>query len=384
MRSRPTHTSKTDLSSIAYYITGHGYGHAVRSSEVIRTLIRSDPELTVHVRSTAPRWLFPDNVHYHSRAVDVGIIQRDSLDMDLDATLRACRSLHDDAARVVTDELHFVRNNDIRLIVGDIPPVCFAVAARAAIPSVAIGNFSWDVIYSAYRNAQPRFQALIDEMQSWYATATLALTLPYPCDMDVFSRCEAIPWIARPSLLDKNEARAIFALPERTTVVLLSFGGLGLRRLSRSALQQMRDYVFVITADENRVDGNIIALPAVQCRYQDLVRAADIVITKPGYGIVADCIAHRVPMLYTDRGNFPEYPLLVQGLEDCATASFIPQTDLLAGNFKTHLRQLLEKTPNWPTVQLDGADVAARKICAMLEDFSSAPFCCANSLVSEI
>jgi hypothetical protein len=355
------------LSSIAYYITGHGYGHAVRSSQVIDALIRSYPELTVHVRSTAPSWLFPDNVHYYCQPVDVGIIQRDSLDMDLEDTLRACRSLHDNAARVIDDELKFVRDNDIRLIAGDIPPLCFAIASRAAIPSVAISNFSWDVIYGAYMTAQPRFEALIDEMRCWYATTTVALTLPYSCDMGVFTRREVIPWIARPSSLDKHEARAIFSLPECATVVLLSFGGLGLHRLPWSTLKQMRDYLFLITADEKRVNGNIVALPEVQRRYQDLVRAVDIVITKPGYGIVADCIAHRVPMLYTDRGNFPEYALLVQALTECATANFISQTDLLAGNLETHLAQLMQKTPNWPAVQLNGAEVAAEKIMALID-----------------
>jgi UDP-N-acetylglucosamine:LPS N-acetylglucosamine transferase len=115
------------------------------------------------------------------------------------------------------------------------------------------------------------------------------------------------------------------------------------------------------------VDGNIIALPEVQRRYQDLVRAVDIVVTKPGYGIVADCIAHQVPMLYTDRGNFPEYPLLVEALAECATANFIPQTDLFAGSLDTYLMQLIEKTPNWPAVELNGAEIAAEKIIRLVD-----------------
>jgi L-arabinokinase len=128
----------------------------------------------------------------------------------------------------------------------------------------------------------------------------------------------------------------------------------------------MRDFVFVTTASEKKVDGNVMILPEVQRQYQDLVRAMDVIVTKPGYGIVADAIAHQVPMLYTDRGDFPEYPRLVQALQDCATANFIPQTDLLSGNLESHLKRLLDETPNWPAVELNGAEVAAEKILALI------------------
>ena len=35
-------------------------------------------------------------------------------------------------------------------------------------------------------------------------------------------------------------------------------------------------------------------LPEAQRKYEDLVRAVDVVVTKPGYGIVADVISHQV------------------------------------------------------------------------------------------
>jgi hypothetical protein len=50
---------------------------------------------------------------------------------------------------------------------------------------------------------------------------------------------------------------------------------------------------------------------------------------------------------------------LVRALEDCATVEFIPQQQLLSGNLVPYLTRLLNKKKNWPTVPLDGADVAA-------------------------
>ena len=62
------------MRSILYYVTGHGYGHAVRSNQVIRALQEAAPGLLVHVRSTAPEWLFEAPIEGVQRLVDrVGV-----------------------------------------------------------------------------------------------------------------------------------------------------------------------------------------------------------------------------------------------------------------------------------------------------------------------
>ena len=365
------HTTKATLSSILYYITGHGYGHAVRSHQVIRALASARPDLRIHVRTTAPEWLFhnvPTPVQYSRQALDVGIIQRDSLRMELSETLAACRRIYDGSKTMIESELAFIRSNNITLIIGDTPPICFEIAARAAIPSVSITNFTWDVIYRAYIDEHPGFRPLVEKITAFYGQTTLALTLPYPCDTSMFPRQQTIPWVARESALTKAQARRKFDLPESATIVLLSFGGLGLERLPLAKLNGQREFFFVTTGESKKLDDNLLVLPDTQSQYEDLVRAVDAIVTKPGYGIVADVLAHRLPILYTIRGNFPEYPRLVEALHDCATAEFIPQDELLAGNLAGHLARLLNKAPNWPQVDLSGAPAAAQRILSMLDD----------------
>jgi hypothetical protein len=287
--------------------------------------------------------------------------------MVLGETLDACRALHNNAEQIIDEELTFIRDDQVRLIAGDIPPLCFEIAARAGIPSTAITNFTWNWIYRAYLRQHPDFLPLIEEMETFYGKATLSLTLPYPCNMNVFPCQEAIPWITRLSSLTKEQSRTKFRLPQSATIVLLSFGGIGLTRLPWDRLKQLRDFYFVATGESREIGDNVLILPDTQRQYEDLLRAVDLIVTKPGYGIVADVIAHRVPMLYTDRGEFPEYPRLVEALNDCATAEFIPQSGLLSGNIAPYLRKLLEKKRNWPEVALDGAQVAADKILALMD-----------------
>jgi UDP:flavonoid glycosyltransferase YjiC (YdhE family) len=355
------------LSSILYYITGHGYGHAVRSNQVIGHLQKIAPTLKIYVRTTAPEWLIQGRIIPSRQTIDIGIVQKDSLDMDLKATLQACRSLHHNISIVIEREVNFVREHQVRLIVGDIPPFCFEIAARAAIASIAIGNFTWSEIYRAYTKNYPGFISLIEEMEKFYRKATLALTLPYPCGTDVFPRQQPIPWIARGSSLSRDQARIAFGLPPSAILVLLSFGGLGLKRIAWRKLTKLSGFFFVTTGDIEQEIDNVRFLPEAQRKYEDLVRAVDVVVTKPGYGIVADVISHRVPALYTDRGDFSEYPYLVRALKDCATAEFIPQEELLSGNIGSYLDRLLNKKQNWPVVPVDGARIAAEKISALID-----------------
>ncbi len=365
----PIDITKTRVSAILFYITGHGFGHAVRSHQVIRAVRNAAPQLPIYVRSTAPEWLFHDGSQeavVHSRgAIDVGIVQRDSLAMDLGETLRSCRAMHARAQSIIERELDFLRQHDIGLLVSDIPPLAFEIAARASIPSIAISNFSWNWIYRAYLKNYPAFSPLIEEMETFYRKATLALMLPYPGDMSVFARTQSIPWITRTSTLNKKQARAQFNLPQSATIALLSFGGLGLERLPWQTLRQLQNYYFVATGKTPQRQDNVTILPEAQPSYFDLVRAADIVIAKPGYGIVADVIAHQIPVLYTERGDFPEYLNLVRALNDLATAEFISQQDLLSGHIEPQLDCLLSKKPHWPTVALEGAAFAAEIVLAL-------------------
>jgi len=96
--------------------------------------------------------------------------------------------------------------------------------------------------------------------------------------------------------------------------------------------------------------------------YPDLVRASDVVITKPGYGILSECIANRTRMVYTSRGNFREYDVLVRGARKYLPSLFIPQEKLKAGDLEETLDQVLALPDDYPALPLNGAEVAAKII----------------------
>jgi L-arabinokinase len=106
---------------------------------------------------------------------------------------------------------------------------------------------------------------------------------------------------------------------------------------------------------------DLARLEAQGVEYTDVVGAVDVVVTKPGYGIVSDAIGAGVRMIYTDRGDFPEYDVLVQELPRWLPCVHVPQAALRAGRIAEAVREVLAKSPP-PALDISGAEVAARRI----------------------
>ena len=101
-------------------------------------------------------------------------------------------------------------------------------------------------------------------------------------------------------------------------------------------------------------------------RYEDLVRAADVVVTKPGYGIISEAIANGAALLYTSRGQFVEYDVLVREMPRYLRAEFLEQKRLLSGDWSEALERLLSQAPPPEKPALNGAEAAAEEILRLV------------------
>ncbi len=112
---------------------------------------------------------------------------------------------------------------------------------------------------------------------------------------------------------------------------------------------------------------NGICLDKFPLSYEDVVGAVDGVITKPGYGIVADCLAHGTPVIYTDRGFFAEYDILVREMAKQLTTVYLSSPDLYAGRWKSAIGQLQGQARVAPSLPCNGAEICAQTILDFLE-----------------
>ena len=387
--------------TIVFYISGHGFGHASRDIELINALRERRPDLRIIVRTSAPKWLFDLTVRptgleprasgaegpgvspvnqfdYHHLETDTGIAQIDSLHLDVDETVHRARTFMKSFDDRVAEESAFLRHVDADLVVADLPALGMAAATAANLPSIGLGNFTWDWIYSAY----PGTGDLVDAIGGHYQGAELALRLPMHGGFSTFQSIRDLPFIARRSRRDPNDTRRAMGFPLGERLVLVSFGGYGLEGLNLDALSRLDGYIALVSGSVPLADlpdglrggrrGSLLpvdepAMYAAGLRYEDVVRAVDVVVTKPGYGIIAECLANDSALLYTSRGHFIEYEVLTREAPRFLRTAYIGHADLFAGQWTSHLDALLAQPapPEQPGV--DGAEIAAEILLDRLD-----------------
>ncbi len=350
---------------VAYYISGHGFGHAVRSIQIINELL--DLGCEPIIKTGAPAFLFKEGLSRSVKIVfetfDVGLCQLDNIRFDLAKTKERVQKVLASANAVIQKEKQFLSDHRISGIICDIPFIPFAAANQLKLPSVGVSNFSWDWIYEYYGKKDLEWRPLAQTIRDYYRQGELLLRLPFSGAMDAFQRIEDIPLVARKSRMGKTAVRKSLGLPLDRKIGLIGFSQLDLEEQAFKKIERsFSDILFLIMPPLNWRSPVFRKIEREEASFVDLIAAADFVMTKPGYGIVSDCLPQGTPMIYSDRGEFPEYPILVEGIKSHLPHCYMPQEDLYSGNWEPYLAKLdRQHSPGQP-VKFDGARVAAERI----------------------
>lgn len=362
---------------VLFYISGHGFGHASRDIQIINALARRVPGLHVVLRTMVPEWFLLASLETRVEVIagdtDVGVVQPDGLSIDEAETARRAAAFHARFDDRVAHEADLIRSLAPSLVAGDIPPLAFAAAAAAGVPSVAISNFTWDWIYGGF----PGFDALAPGVRALIARAnaqaTHTLRLPFAGGFASMPHIEDVPLVARRATLAKAETRRRLGLSSHRPIVLATFGGHGGNiPLARAA----DDGRFQLVATDYEVGThlpphpNLRVVPADEMRrlgftYTDLLAASDVVATKLGYGIVSECLANGVALLYTLRGRFIEQDTFIREMPAVMRSQHIDTDDLRDGRWADAVDALLAQPVPDVATRSDGAEVVAERMVEM-------------------
>jgi hypothetical protein len=326
----------------------------------------------IFLRTSVARWLLERTLtvpfELDARPCDTGIVQLDSIHLDAAATIAQARAFYATLEARAAEEAALLGARGVRFVVADAPPLGCAAAAKAGIPSVVVSNFTWDWIYAEYREYLAGAPELIPTIQAAYSLADAAWRLPMHGGFDTFpsSRPGApgrhalidVPFVARHATHAPAETRARLGLPLDRKLVLPSFGGYGVQGIDLAALDLGPSWQVAQVPDATIYDAGL--------RYEDLVGAVDVVATKPGYGIIAECIANGTAMVYTSRGRFVEYSVLVREMPRYLRCAYLDNAALLAGRWQAALDAAINAPPPPERPRTDGAEVIADMIAARL------------------
>ena len=359
------------MPNITFYISGHGYGHASRQIEIINALGRQARGIGIVIRTSAPKWLFDRTVRVPFRFLecpcDTGIVQIDSLRLDEEESVRRAAAFYATFEERVAREAAFLHEQRIELVVCDAPPLACAAAEMSGRRSVVISNFTWDWIYDGYRERFDRIAPhVIPTIRQAYSDASEGWRLPMHGGFGGIHTVKDLPWVARHARVNRDDVLLRLGIPGDRPLALSSFGGYGVRDFDPAMLDCRDTWTVVLTgrgapgplpAGIAFVDES--ALYASGLRYEDLVAACDVVVTKPGYGIISECVANGTALLYTSRGHFVEYDVMVREMPRVLRCAFIDQDALLAGGWRAALDALRASPPPPEHPPTDGAEVAA-------------------------
>lgn len=343
---------------ISLYVSDHGYGHATRSIALARALAaEGGPGIRIeilnhHAHGLVTRALAGlPQIKVIDRPTDVGFVCRDDrLMLDRGPTALRVSVWISGWKQFVADEVARLRTEPPDLIVTDVAPEALLVAERLGIASVVTSNFTWVDQYEAHLRPD-----LVAPLRGAYALAHCAHAYPMRTAMSGVRNIVPAGLVTRAPLRERADVRHDLGVDDDEPMVHLGFGWsadavalageidagylpAGVRLLLSSNLARLAPF--------QNPSNRVVQIPEGDCDAHEAIGACDLVVTKAGYGTVAEAIAAKVPLLTIPVEGSRESTLIASTVEKLGIGRSAPAGEELDGGlFATAADMLDNLTP---------------------------------------
>src|SRR5690606_27848302 len=119
-----------------------------------------------------------------------------------------------------------------------------------------------------------------------------------------------IPLVSTPGSNRRKEMAHHLGIDADKCWTLLSFSTLDWDQEALARIQQLDDQIFLTVLPLGWPGKNMIAVDRHRFSFSDVIATANVVVSKPGYGILSECVVNHKPLVYAERTDFREYPVL--------------------------------------------------------------------------
>lgn len=358
--------------AIVYYISAHGFGHAVRSSTVIGQI---PEEIPVIVRTEITPVLLREGISRSFRlepeSFDCGAVQSDGFTVDAAATLSRYSDIHLQNSRRLKEEVQFLQSAGAHLVVSDVASFPLVAASTAGIPGIALGNFTWADIYEPLVEGLPSYRSLLEEIRQEYSLATAGLKLPLSLPMADIPQLIDVPLVCGQGEPIRPALAGWLDIDPDLRWVLVYVGQFPLE-FDWGRLASYAGWQFLVVGKESPASG-IVALDPSRFSVPDMFASCDAVLGKPGYGTAADTIGAGLPFVYAMPMGFAESNILDTKLTEWGRAVRVDRETLLKGDVRPALEEAIQASVR-VNYETNGAAVCAELIAdAWRRQRSSSP-----------
>jgi hypothetical protein len=324
-------------------LSGHGYGHAGMTMPVLNALRVAQPGLKLTIRTTVSvRWLAEriegpfDFVHQP----DFGMAMADARQVLPDESMAIYSCIHEDWTDKITAATKQLAALKPTLLLSNVTYVSLSAAKRLGIPAIAFGPLNWADIFYHYCINLPGAQNIWTHMVESYASAESFLqTAPF-MPMPSIRNGHAVGPVAQIGQERKRELRKRLGLANDCLLILVALRGIP-TKFSISNWPKLNDMCVLVGPEQELSHPDVISVATLDIPYIDLIRSCDVVITKPGYGLVTEAACNGTPMLLLPWEDWPETPGLMDWLNRHGRVLTLTDEKLLKGKFLPEVQKVL-------------------------------------------
>ncbi|MGG1885884.1 glycosyltransferase family protein [Priestia megaterium] len=292
-------------------MSDYGYGHATRSTAIIRELLKQNEQIKIIIcHSFAIRFLQQSfkneqRVQFRNVSTDIGyILKENSLEPDKNLLNHELVSYVSSFDTRVEEESAFMEKAKISFVISDISPLGIASASASDIPCLGISNFTWFTAYEGLVEDEllSFLKQQYKKMMYWFSLA---------CSAEgnwIIEEKQSFGFYSRK--IDNLEVQRIRKQIDPIGKSRIIYFGLGMKvdveKLNELPIWKSSNCKFIVSSNLNIQHSNVYKISKNETETQYHVAAADLVITKAGWGTISEAICAGVPLLIMNRSSMKE------------------------------------------------------------------------------
>ncbi len=295
------------MKRIVIYVSDHGFGHASRVIGLVRQLQQRNCEIIIK-NSNAYDFLkshLPNNKIIKLKT-DVGPISDIfSNNPDYEKTFSLYDNWINDQQKWLNKEIKFYKNKKIDLIISDISPISIKLANILHIPSVTIANFTWIDILEKFPHNKNK-NKILNWLKDSSEMTDLCIKTPLHMKLNGMKRTKKCSLLCRN--ITKSNKDILKKLKLNHKPITVYFGNNSLPKINITT-NKLKTNIIYLLQNNIKINNKIIKNREES---QNIISASNLVISKPGYSIISECINSLCPIFLIPRKNYPEDKVLYE------------------------------------------------------------------------
>lgn len=308
--------------NLCFYLSDHGFGHIARNLPlIVEAVCRTSGYVYVicgmrhleFARATLQEMLATEQlsrIRYRTEHTDIGLIlQPGTLLVDEVKLTNACEHYLSELPERAKQEAEWLRQHEIAAALCDMPLWSISACKQAGVPLLYVGNFTWTELYREFL-PERIWKAYAAEYQKIRHGMLYTLHNPEMLEFLPDAELTETSLVARPFY--PKEIETIRA--QHTCPIVFIALGMSAQFTQPVSVEGVNAH-FYTTAGVPLTGSNVTVIPQFTLHTQDYVAAADCVITKAGWGTVAECLLAQKPMALFARDSVLEDRTTIRLLE---------------------------------------------------------------------